>query len=216
MRLSAVLAMAAKVEVPAGYRYGTNRPWTVAAKRHQPPGKKRRKVFVERIAPEDRTVLRGDTVEILKGKDAGKQGKVSQVIGARNWVLVEGMNTHYRWVGRSSNSRGTYIASEAPLLVNHVRLVDPSDRKATEVEWRFTEEGERVRVSVRSGTIIPEPLFQRCDGIIPEQWKDGPKDTGTEDAVRRSYTPSLKTLEEEVMEKMEIVETRVPRKAFWY
>ena len=27
----------------------------------------------------------------------------------------------------------------------------------TEIEWRYTEKGERVRVSVRSGRIIPLP-----------------------------------------------------------
>lgn len=43
-------------------------------------------------------------------------------------------------------------------------------RKPTEVEWRYTEEGERVRVSLRSGRIIPLPLRQRRDGIVPEQW----------------------------------------------
>lgn len=30
-------------------------------------------------------------------------------------------------------------------------------RKPTEVDWRFTEKGERVRVSTRTGRIIPLP-----------------------------------------------------------
>lgn len=45
-----------------------------------------------------------------------------------------------------------------------------STRKPTEVEWRFTEAGERVRVSTRSGRIIPKPDFPRADGIVPETW----------------------------------------------
>lgn len=32
-------------------------------------------------------------VEILSGKDQGKQGKVIQVLRCRNWVVVEGLNT---------------------------------------------------------------------------------------------------------------------------
>lgn len=32
-------------------------------------------------------------VEILEGKDAGKQGRVVQVIRERNWVVLEGLNT---------------------------------------------------------------------------------------------------------------------------
>ncbi|XP_051901747.1 probable 39S ribosomal protein L24, mitochondrial [Pristis pectinata] len=212
MRLAALLAAAAKV--PAGYRYGTNRPWTAAAQRMNPPGRQRRKVFVEPIP--EWTVFRGDVVEILKGKDAGKQGKVSQVIRARNWVILEGLNTHYRYIGKMGEHRGTYIASEAPLLVADVALVDPADRKPTTVDWRFTEEGEKVRVSTRSGRIIPKPVFQRKDGIVPEQWKDGPKDTSVEDALDSSYTPALRTFEEDVMEKMGIVETGRQRKSFWY
>lgn len=30
---------------------------------------------------------------MLAGKDAGKQGMVTQVVQARNWVAVEGLNT---------------------------------------------------------------------------------------------------------------------------
>lgn len=62
MRLTALLSMAAKAAFPHDYRYGTNRPWTIAAKRFNPPGKRRRKVFVEPIANEEWHVLRGDTV----------------------------------------------------------------------------------------------------------------------------------------------------------
>lgn len=46
-----------------------------------------------------------------------------------------------------------------------------SSRKPTEVEWKFTEEGERVRVSLRTGRIIPKPVLERRDGIVPSQWK---------------------------------------------
>nr|CAD7575001.1 unnamed protein product [Timema californicum] len=32
-------------------------------------------------------------------------------------------------------------------------------RQSTPVEWRFTDAGEKVRVSVRSGRIIPVPVM---------------------------------------------------------
>lgn len=114
------------------------------------------------------------------------------------------------------------------------------------MEWRYTEEGERVRVSLRSGRIIPLPLRERRDGIVPEQWigergrggqrgrlvapgvghgasapsprlrADGPKDTTVKDALEKTYAPSLKTFEEEIMDAMGIVETRRPKKSYWY
>lgn len=216
MRLTTVLLMAARVVVPKDYRYGTNRPWTIAAKRRNPPGKKRNKVFVEPIANEDWSVFKGDRVEILTGKDKGKQGKVIQVFRHRNWVILEGLNMHYRYVGKTPDYRGTYIASEAPLLLRDISLIDPSDKKPTVVEWRFTEEGERVRVSLRTGRIVPKPEVERRDGIIPSQWTDGPKDTSPDDTLEKTFVPSLKTLEEEVMEKMGIVENRRQKRSYWY
>ncbi|KAJ8273627.1 hypothetical protein GJAV_G00103760 [Gymnothorax javanicus] len=216
MRLTALLAMAGRVKAPPDYRYGTSRPWTIAAQRRNPPGKRRRKVFVDTIPNEEWSVFKGDTVEILSGKDQGKQGKVTQVFRHRNWVILEGLNTHYRYIGKSDDYRGTYIASEAPLMLKDIALVDPADRKATEVQWRFTEEGEKVRVSVRTGRIIPKPVVQRRDGIVPSQWKDGPKDTSPDDTLEKTYTPTLRTLEEEVMDSLGIEEPRRPRKSFWY
>ncbi|XP_008288796.1 large ribosomal subunit protein uL24m [Stegastes partitus] len=216
MRLTALLSMAAKVFVPKNYRYGTNRPWTVAAKRLNPPGKQRRKVFVEPVESRDWPVLKGDVVEILAGKDKGKQGKVIQVFRRRNWVILEGLNTHFRYVGKTPDYKGTYIASEAPIMLQAVSLIDPTDRKPTQIEWKFTEEGERVRVSMRTGRIIPKPVVERRDGIVPLQWKDGPKDTSPEDTLEKTYIPSLKTLEEEVMEKLGIQETRRHRRSYWY
>lgn len=72
MRLTTLLLAAARVVVPRDYRYGTNRPWTAAAKRLNPPSKKRRKVFVEPLAPEDWSVLKGDTVS--------NRGPVNQIM----------------------------------------------------------------------------------------------------------------------------------------
>ncbi|XP_005991715.1 large ribosomal subunit protein uL24m [Latimeria chalumnae] len=216
MRLSVLLAMAARVKTPPGYRYGMSRPWTVAAQKRNPPGKQRRKVFVEPMEKDDWMMFRGDMVEILAGKDVGKQGKIIQVIRSRNWVVLEGLNTHYRYIGKAADYWGTYVPSEAPLLVKDVSLIDPTDRKPTTVEWRYTEEGEKVRVSLRTGRIIPKPVVARRDGIVPEQWKDGPKDTAVDDALDKTFKPSLKTFEEEIMENIGIVETRRPKKSYWY
>ncbi|XP_003937902.1 large ribosomal subunit protein uL24m [Saimiri boliviensis] len=211
MRLSALLALASKVTLPPGYHPGRSRQGYPADKRT-----KLRPVVVEPISDEDWHLFCGDMVEILEGKDAGKQGKVVQINRQENWVFVEGLNTYYRYVGRTLGSRGTMIPDEAPLLYRQVKLVDPVDRKPTEIHWRFTEAGERVRVSARSGRIIPKPEFPRADGIVPETWTDGPKDTSVEDALERTYVPSLKTLQEEVMEAMGIVETRKHKKVYWY
>lgn len=35
--------------------------------------------------------------------------------------------------------------------------MDPSDLQGCEFEWRYTEDGEKVRVSTRTGRLIPIP-----------------------------------------------------------
>lgn len=72
------------------------------------------------------------------------------VVQERNWVTVEGLNVEYKFVGESRDFPGMMMKEEKPLLVTRdIKLVDPSDEKPAEVEWRFTEANERVRVSVR-------------------------------------------------------------------
>lgn len=63
--------------------------------------------------------FRGDRVELLVGRDKGKQGFVCQIFQERNWVIVEGLNCHFRVMGRDkeTNFPGIVVKSEAPLLV---------------------------------------------------------------------------------------------------
>lgn len=69
------------------------------------------------ILPDEWSYFRGDRVEVLVGRDKGKQGIVKQIIQERNWVIVEGLNCHFRRVGQEKDYPGVLIKSEAPLLV---------------------------------------------------------------------------------------------------
>lgn len=163
--------------------------------------------------------FRGDRVEVLVGKDKGKQGLVSQVIPERNWVIVDGLNCHLRRVGATKEYPGIMIKSEAPLLVtDQVALVDPSDLQATPVEWRYTEEGEKVRTSIRTGRIIPVPKAneETHDYKTKSTYIEKPKDTPGSVVTEISFKPQLKTFEMDIMDEMGIEEDRIPKKTFWY
>jgi large subunit ribosomal protein L24 len=162
---------------------------------------------------------RGDRVEVLVGRDKGKQGIVSQIFQERNWVIVEGLNAHFRTVGKEKEFPGVIIKSEAPLLVTHqVQLVDPVDLLATEVEWRFTEEGEKVRVSMRSGRIIPVPKAneETKDYKTESTYMAKEKDTEATDVTKITFEAKHSTFEMDIMESMGIEEDRVPKKSYWY
>lgn len=199
------------------FRFTTNRPWTAQFRQQNAPGTLSKKVFVEPI--KDWSFFRGDRVEILVGKDKGKQGIIKQIIQERNWVIVEGLNCHFRVVGREKNFSGIIVKSEAPLLVtNQVALVDPSDLLSTPIEWRFTEDGQRVRVSTRTGRIIPIPAtsMETIDYKTKTTYKEQPKDTKAEFVTEITFQPKLQTFEMDIMESMNIKEDRIPPQSFWY
>ncbi|EDV98937.1 probable 39S ribosomal protein L24, mitochondrial [Drosophila grimshawi] len=199
------------------FRYTTNRSWTGQFRQQNMPATMRKKVFVEPV--EDWSFFRGDRIEVLVGKDKGKQGLITQVIPERNWVIVEGINWHYRRVGADKEFPGITIKSEAPLHVTKdIRLADPSDLQGTEFEWRFTEEGEKVRVSLRSGRIIPIPETnnQTHDYKTPNAYIEREKDTPAAVVSEITFQPKLSTFEMDIMEEMDIKEERTPAKSYWY
>lgn len=67
-------------------------------------------------------------VEILVGKDKGKQGIVKEIYQERNWIIVEGLNTKLKCMMKDKTFPGIYTQQEQPLLVtSQVQLVDPAD-----------------------------------------------------------------------------------------
>lgn len=95
----------------------------------------------------------GDKVKILKGKDAGKTGKVVQVLTGE-YVVVEGANIlkkHMR--ARRQGEKGQMIELPAPIRIENVMLIDPKSGKPTRVG--FKKEGdEKKRVAKISGEYI--------------------------------------------------------------
>jgi large subunit ribosomal protein L24 len=197
-------------------RFTTNRPWTDAFKK-QNQGSIRQPVFIEPI--KDWSIFKGDRVEVLVGRDAGKHGIVSQVIQERNWVIVAGLNTILKRVGATSFSSGALMKYETPLLVtNQVALVDPSDNKPTPIVWRYTEDGERVRVSIRTGRVVPMPQGAEETHDYKERraYVEGDKDTKPEHAEAITFQPELKTFDMDIMDAMGIKEDRIPKRTYWY
>jgi large subunit ribosomal protein L24 len=99
-------------------------------------------------------VKKGDTVQVIAGKDKGAKGKVIQAYPERDRVLVEGVNRIKKHTRISQNQRGAQsggiVTQEAAIHVSNVMVVD-SEGKPTRVGKKVTDEGKRVRVSKRSG-----------------------------------------------------------------
>ncbi|KAK2579464.1 hypothetical protein KPH14_010779 [Odynerus spinipes] len=199
------------------YWFSVHRPWTNEFRLENTKNSLPDYIHVEPI--KDWSFFRGDRVEVLIGRDKGKQGIVKNIIQERNWVIVEGLNTKLRCVGKKDDFPGIYVAEEQPLLVTtDIALVDPGDLNATPIEWRYTEKGEKVRVSVRTGRIIPIPVSaeETRDYKLPSLYKEQEKDTPKDEVEKVTFKPVLKTFEMDVMDSMGIEEDRVPKKVYWY
>ena len=140
-----------------------DRPWSsVYWSKHAPRSLKTSDWYpcVEPISEKNWMWFRGDRVEILSGPDQGKQGYINMIVQERNWVTVEGLNVEYETMGETSDFPGMMIKTEQPLIVNKdIRLVDPSTEEGGEVEWRYQESGERVRVAVKVTTTYSSKYF---------------------------------------------------------
>ncbi|HEY0387630.1 MAG TPA: 50S ribosomal protein L24 [Gaiellales bacterium] len=105
-------------------------------------------------------IRKGDSVQVLAGKDAGKRGTVLRVLPDARRVVVEKVNmikrhTKPRPAPRSSGSQqiipGGVIEKEAALHISNVQLVCPSCGKPSRVGYRVNDDGTKVRVCRNCG-----------------------------------------------------------------
>jgi large subunit ribosomal protein L24 len=88
-------------------------------------------------------VKRNDTVMVISGKDAGKDGRVVRVYPKTNRVMVEGVNraTKHKPVRQSRRGarEGGITHEEMPLHLSNVMPVCPSCHEPTRVGTRVVE-----------------------------------------------------------------------------
>lgn len=98
-------------------------------------------------------IKKGDQVIVITGRDKGKTGEVIKSMPKENKVIVQGINLVKRHTKPTQESAGGIVSKEAPIHVSNVALIDPKDGKATRVGFKV-ENGQKVRVSKRSGEVI--------------------------------------------------------------
>ncbi len=89
---------------------------------------------------------KGDNVQVLKGKDKGKKGKIARVYPAWDKVLVEGVNQYKRhFKAKVQNQKSEIITLTRPLLAANVVLICPKCKKMTQVKYTIIEK-EKYRI----------------------------------------------------------------------
>jgi large subunit ribosomal protein L24 len=102
-------------------------------------------------------IKKGDTVEVISGRDKGMRGEVLRTLPEDSRVVVQGANLrkkHQRQIqagGRTMNPG--VIQFEAPLDIGKVMLVCPKC-------------GEVVRVAVRREEGTARRVCKQCESVI--------------------------------------------------
>lgn len=91
-------------------------------------------------------LLKGDTVKVTAGKDAGKTGRVEKVFTKKDKVIVAGLNQYKRHVkARVPGQKSEILTITKPLPLGRVVLMCPKCKKPTRVGYKFLKD-EKVRI----------------------------------------------------------------------
>lgn len=90
-------------------------------------------------------VKTGDTVVVIAGKDAGKQGKVLKTFPSKNRIIVSGVNMISRHQkARKAQEKSAIVKKEGTIDVSNVMIVCPVCGKATRVK-HSVQDGKSIR-----------------------------------------------------------------------
>ncbi|MFB1051385.1 50S ribosomal protein L24 [Paraliobacillus sp. JSM ZJ581] len=99
-------------------------------------------------------VKKGDKVQVISGKDKGKQGTILVAFPKKDRVLVEGVNMVKKHAKPSQdNPQGGIIEQEAPIHVSNVLPIDPKSGEPTRVGYE-ERGGNKVRIAKKSGEAL--------------------------------------------------------------
>ena len=94
-------------------------------------------------------IKKGDTVQIIAGKDRGKTGRIIRVLTSNNRVVVEGLNLIKKHqLPTQENPQCGIIEKEASIHHSNVMLMDKN--KPTRIGYKI-EKGKKIRYSKKSG-----------------------------------------------------------------
>ena len=100
-------------------------------------------------------VKKGDQVEVISGKDRGKEGEVLKVFPKESRVVVEGINIVSKHVTPSQdNPQGGITEQEAPIHSSNVMLVCQHCNQSSRTGKKILGDGEKARYCKKCGEVI--------------------------------------------------------------
>ncbi|MCA9600526.1 MAG: 50S ribosomal protein L24 [Polyangiales bacterium] len=97
-------------------------------------------------------IRKDDEVVVIAGRNKGDRGRVLVVKDDR--VIVSGVNVVKRHTKPNQFQQGGILEKEAPIHISNVMPLDTKADKPTRVKAGSDKDGKKVRVAVKSDTVI--------------------------------------------------------------
>jgi len=82
---------------------------------------------------------KNDIIKVIAGKDKGKTGKVTQIFGTLNKVVVEKINKRFKNLRpKREGEKGQRIEFDAPMDISNVMLVCNKCGKTTKIGYKVS------------------------------------------------------------------------------
>ena len=100
-------------------------------------------------------VKKGDTIQVISGRDKGKIGEISRVIPKTSQVVVEGVNVRTKHVKpQQEGESGQIVTFEAPIHSSNVMHYSEKEKTVSRIGYTFTDDGRKVRMLKKTGEVI--------------------------------------------------------------
>ena len=100
-------------------------------------------------------IRKGDTVQVISGKDKGKTGEVLRTLPYENRVIVQGINLRTRHMKPTQEGEtGRIVTEEASVHASNVMLYSTSKKVASRVELVVEKDGTKKRRLKKTGEIL--------------------------------------------------------------
>ena len=100
-------------------------------------------------------IRKGDTVQVITGKEKGKTGEVLRTLPITNRVVVQGINLRTKHVKPTQEGEGGRIVTEeASIHASNVMLYSKDKKVASRVEIFVDKDGNKKRRLKKTGELI--------------------------------------------------------------
>ncbi len=100
-------------------------------------------------------IRKGDTVQVINGKDKGKTGEVLKTMPFENRVVVQGINMRTRHVKPTQEGEaGRIVTEEASLHASNVMIYSSAKKVASRVELVVDKDGNKKRRLKKTGEYL--------------------------------------------------------------